>query len=161
MLTTLSPDQYVLFTVEGQDLYNYQVVHMDGTVKLVNLPVDEKYVPNIFLGATLVSDRQMFTDQKQIVVPPIRNFLTVNVKPDRNEYEPRDEGTLTVTTKNDEGKPVSAEVALSLADESIFYIQNDYAGDPRQFFFGTKRGQQIQTKSTLNQKSYVNLIEWN
>jgi uncharacterized protein YfaS (alpha-2-macroglobulin family) len=161
MLTTLSPGQYVLFTVEGQDLYDYQVVHMDGTVKLVNLPVDEKYVPNIFLGATLVSDRQIFTDQKQIVVPPIKNFLTVDVKPDRNEYEPQNEGTLTVTTKDDEGKPVSAEVVLSLADESVFYIQNDYAGDPRQFFFGTKRDQQIQTQSTLNQKSYVNLVEWN
>ncbi len=161
MLATLSPDQYVLFTVEGQDLYDYQVVHVDGTVKLINPPVDEKYVPNIFLGATLVSDRQIFTDQKQIIVPPIKNFLTVDVKPDRNEYEPRDEGTLTVTTRNDEGKPVSAEVALSLADESVFYIQNDYAGDPRQFFFGTKRGQQIQTQSTLNQKCYANLIEWN
>ncbi|HTV63358.1 MAG TPA: alpha-2-macroglobulin family protein [Verrucomicrobiae bacterium] len=161
MLATLNPGQYVLFTVEGQDLYDYQVVHVDGTVKLVNLPVDERYAPNIFLGATLVSDRQIFTDQKQIIVPPIKNFLTVDVKPNRDEYEPRDEGTLTVTTKNDEGKPVSAEVALSLADESVFYIQNDYAGDPRQFFFGTKRAQEIQTQSTLNQMNYVNLIEWN
>lgn len=161
MLATRDADQYVLFTVEGQDLYHYEVVHVDGTVKLINLPVDEKYVPNIFLGATLVSDRQIFTDQKQIIVPPIKNFLTVDVKPDRTQYEPRDEGTLTVTTKNDEGKPVSAEVALSLADESVFYIQNDYAGDPRQFFFGTKRNEQIQTQSTMNQKTYANLIEWN
>jgi uncharacterized protein YfaS (alpha-2-macroglobulin family) len=160
MLATLSPDQYVLFTVEGQDLYHYQVVHVEGTVKLINLPVDEKYVPNIFLGATLVSDRQIFTDQKQIVVPPIKNFLTVDVKPDRNEYGPRDEGTLTVTTRNDEGKPVSAEVALSLADESVFYIQNDYAGDPRQFFFGTKRDERIETQSTMNEIRYVNLVEW-
>ena len=76
----------MLFTVEGQDLYDYQVIHVDGTVKLVNLPVEEKYVPNIFLGATLVSDRQIFTDQKQIVVPPIKNFLTVDVKSDRSNY---------------------------------------------------------------------------
>src|SRR5208337_2273072 len=61
---------------------------------------------------------------------------------------------------NDEGQPVSAEVALSLADESVFYIQTDYAGDPRQFFFGTKRYQQIQTQSTMNQKSYAKLIEY-
>jgi alpha-2-macroglobulin len=66
---------------------------------------------------------------------------------------------LTVTTKNDEGKPVSAEVALGLVDESVFYIQSDYAGDPRQFYFGTKRGQQIQTQSTMNQKRYAKLVE--
>ena len=160
MLVAPTAGRYVLFTVEGEDLYHYQLVHLDGTVKLVNLVVDETYVPNVFLGATLVNDRQIFTDTKQIVVPPVKNFLNIEVKPDHAQYQPRDEGTFTVTTKNDEGQPVSAEVALSLADESVFYIQNDYAGDPRQFFFGTKRNQQIQTQSTMNQKSYAKLIEW-
>ena len=159
MVVAPTAGRYVLFTVEGEELYHYELVHLDGTVKLVNLAVDEKYVPNVFLGATLVNDRQIFTDSKQIVVPPVKNFLNVAVEPDHAEYQPRDEGTLTVTTKNDEGKPVSAEVALSLADESVFYIQADYAGDPRQFFFGTKRYQQVETQSTMNQKSYAKLIE--
>lgn len=157
MLVVNSPDRYVLFTVEGEDLYHYRLVHLTGTVKLVDLFVDEKYVPNVFLGATMVSDRQVFTDTKQVIVPPTKHFLTVDVKPDRPQYQPREDGTLTVTTKNDEGKPVAAEVALSLVDESVFYIQSDYAGDPRQFFYGTKRGQQVQTQSTMNQKSYVRL----
>jgi uncharacterized protein YfaS (alpha-2-macroglobulin family) len=158
MLVSGTPDRYVLFSVEGEDLYNYQLVHLDGTVKLVNLPVEEKHVPNIFLNATLVDDRQIFNDTKQIVVPPTKNFLTVDVKPDRKQYQPRDEGTLVVTTKSDEGKPVSAEVALSLVDESVFYIQSDYAGDPRQYYFGTKRQHPIQTQSTMNQKIYTKLV---
>lgn len=158
MLVSRSPDRYVLFSVECEDLYNYQLVHLEGTVKLVNLPVEEKHVPNVFLDATLVDDRQIFNDTKQIIVPPTKNFLTVDVKPDRSQYQPRDEGTFVVTTKNDEGKPISAEVALSLVDESVFYIQNDYAGDPRQFYFGTKRQHPIQTQSTMNQKSYAKLV---
>jgi uncharacterized protein YfaS (alpha-2-macroglobulin family) len=160
MLVTTTPDRYVLLTVEGGDLYHYELVHVDGTVKLVSLPVVEKYVPNMFLGATLVSDRQIFTDTKQIVVPPVKNFLAVEVKSDQEQYQPRDVGTFTITTRDDAGKPVPAEVALSLVDESVFYIQNDYAGDPRQFFYGTKRAQQIQTQATMNQKSYVKLVEW-
>ena len=158
MLVSRTPERYVLFSVEGEDLYNYQLVHLDGTVKLVNLPVEEKHVPNIFLNATLVDDRQIFNDTKQIIVPPTKNLLTVDVKPDRKQYQPRDEGTLLVTTKNDEGKPVSTEVALSLVDESVFYIQSDYAGDPRQFYFGTKRQHPIQTQSTMNQKTYAKLV---
>jgi alpha-2-macroglobulin len=160
MFVANSPDRYVLFSVEGDDLYSYQLVHLEGTVKLIELAVEEKHVPNVFLGAAMVSDRQLFTDTKQIVVPPTKNFLTVNVKPDREQYQPRDEGTLLVTTKNDEGKPVSAEVALGLVDESVFYIQSDYAGDPRQFYFGTKRGQRIQTQATMNQRSYAKLVRW-
>ncbi|MCU0784099.1 MAG: MG2 domain-containing protein [Verrucomicrobia bacterium] len=158
MLVANSPDRYVLFTVEGEDLYHHRLVHLDGPVKLLDLFVDEKYVPNVFLGATLVSDRQIFTDTKQVIVPPTKNFLTVEVKPDKAQYQPRDEGTLTITTKNDEGKPVSAEVSLGLVDESVFYIQSDYAGDPRQFYFGTKRGQQVQTQATMNQKGYAKLV---
>src|SRR5206468_448612 len=158
MLVAPTADHYVLFTVEGEELYHHRLVHLEGTVKLIDLLIEEKHVPNIFLGATLVSDRQMFVDTKQIVVPPAKNFLTLDVKPDRAQYQPRDEGTFTVTTKNDEGKPVSAEVALSLVDESVFYIQQDYAGDPRQFYFGTKREHQVQSQSTLNQKSYARLV---
>ena len=127
-------------------------------MKLVNLPVEEKHTPNIFLDATLVDDRQIFNDTKQIVVPPTKNFLTVDIKPDRAQHQPRDEGTFVVTTKNDKGEPVSAEVALGLVDESVFYIQSDYAGDPRQFYFGTKRQHPIQTQSTMNQKSYAKLV---
>jgi hypothetical protein len=158
MLVSRTPDRYVLFSVECEDLYSYQLVHLDGTVKLVNLPVDEKDVPNIFLDASLVDDRQIFNDTKQIVVPPTKNFLTVDVKPDHSQYQPRDEGTFTITTRNDEGKPVSAEVAFSLVDASVFYIQGDYAGDPRQFYFGTKRQHPIQTQSTMNQKTYTKLV---
>jgi hypothetical protein len=160
MLVANSADRYVLFTVEGEELYHYRLVHLTGTVKLIDLFVEDKYVPNVFLGAALVQDRQFFTDTKQVIVPPTKNFLAVDVKPDREQYQPRDEGTLTVTTRDHEGKPVSAEVALGLVDESVFYIQSDYAGDPRQFYFGTKRGLQIQTQSTLQQKAYAKLVEW-
>src|SRR5207253_4150413 len=109
------------------------------------LPIfEEKHVPNIFLSAAMVNDRQIFVDTKQVVVPPTKNFLTVDVKPDRPQYQPREEGTFTVTTKDESGKPVPVEVAFGLVDESVFYIQQDYAGDPRQFYFGTKRPQIVQ-----------------
>jgi len=160
MLVANSPDRYVLFTVEGENLQSYRLVHLTGTVKLINLLIGEEDVPNIFLGATLVSDREIFTDTQQVIVPPTKNFLTVEVTPDRKQYQPHDDGTLTVTTRDAAGKPVSAEVALSLVDESVFYIQSDYAGDPRQFFFGTKRPHRVWTQSTLNQKRYAKLIEF-
>ena len=158
MLVAPTSDRYVLFTVEGEDLYHYRLVHLEGTVKLIDLLIEEKHVPNMFLGATLVNDRQIFTDQKQIIVPPTKNFLTVNVKPDRAQYQPREEGTFTITTKDHDGKPVATEVALSLVDESVFYIQSDYAGDPRQFYYGTKRNHAVQTQSTMNQKGYARLV---
>ncbi len=152
-------ERYVLFSVEGEDLYSYRLVRMTGTAKLIEVPIEEKHVPNIWLSAAMVSDAQLHVDTKQIVVPPVDRFLSIDVKADREQYQPREEGTLTVTAKDVNGRPVSAEIALGLVDESVKYIQQDYAGDPRQFYYGTKRSQMVQTQSTFNQKSYIRLFD--
>ncbi len=159
MITAPTAGRWVLFAVEGDDIYNYQLVRLDGTVKLIELQIEDKHVPNVFLTAAMISDRQIFTDMKQVIVPPVEHFLSVEVKPDREEYEPREDGTLTVTTRDHAGRAVAAEVALGLVDEAVSYIQTDYAGDPRQFYFGSKRAQTVQTQSTFNQKAYAKLVE--
>ena len=160
MLVANSNDRYVLFTVEADELISHQVVHLTGTVKLVELQLSDAHVPNVFLSAAMVVDKQVHMDTKQVIVPPTKHFLTVDVKPDRAQYQPREDGTLLVTTRDHEGRPVAAEVAVGLVDESVYYIQSDYAGDPRKFYFGTKRQQRTQTQSTFNQKSYAKLVEW-
>ena len=48
---------------------------------------------------------------------------------------------------------------MGLVDQSVQYIQQDYAGDPRQFYYGQKRGHSVQTQSTFNHKSYMQLVE--
>jgi uncharacterized protein YfaS (alpha-2-macroglobulin family) len=159
MLVAPASDRYVLFSVEGNEISNFRLVHMSGTVKLIDLPIGEKDVPNIFLSAAMVSAGQIYTDTKQIIVPPVEQFLSVDVKPDRVEYQPRDEATLSITTRDHAGRPVAAEVALGMVDESVFYIQDDYAGDPRKFYFGEKRQQYVQTVSSFQQRSYVKLVK--
>ncbi len=159
MISTFTNDRYVLFSVEAEDLFSYQLIHVTGTAKLIELPIEEKHVPNIYLHAAMVSDAELFVDAKQVVVPPVQQFLSVDVKADREQYQPREEGTLSITARDANGKPVSAEIALGLIDESVKYIQQDYAGDPRQFYYGTKRTQAVETQSTFAQKSYLRLVE--
>ena len=159
LLSTFTNDRYVLFSVEADDLYSYKLVHVTGTAKLIELPIEEKHVPNVYLNAAMVSDAQLFVDTKQVVVPPVQQFLSVEVKADREQYQPREEGTLSIIAKDASGNPVSAEVALGMFDESVKYIQQDYAGDPRQFYYGSKRGQMVQIQSTFNQKVYMKLVE--
>ena len=159
MISTPVSNRHVLFSVEGEDLFSYKLVHVSGNTKLIELPIEEKHVPNIYLSALMISDAGLFMDHKNVVVPPVQHFLSVAVKADREQYQPREEGTLAIATKDADGRPVSAEVALGLIDESVRYIQADYAGDPRQFYYGRKRPHMVQTQSTLNQKPYARLVE--
>ncbi len=141
--------RWVLFTVEGEDLYQHQVFQLSGQVKLVQLPVTELHVPNVFLGATSIHGGRAFQDSEELVVPPVEQFLTVELTGDRAEYVPGEEGTLAVLVKDRAGEPVSAELSLALVDEAVAYIQGDYALDPRQFFYGEKRALWVQTSGTF------------
>jgi uncharacterized protein YfaS (alpha-2-macroglobulin family) len=157
MLVAPTSDRYVLFSVEADDLYSYQLVHLTGTVKLIQLDIKEKHVPNVFLNGVMVSDHQIYSDRKQVIVPPIKNFLNVAVTLDRDQYQPQEKGTLTVTAHNHKGKPVSAEVSVGLVDEAVYYIQKDMAADPRKFFYGQKRPQRIRTQSSFQMKRLARL----
>jgi uncharacterized protein YfaS (alpha-2-macroglobulin family) len=107
----------------------------------------------------MVSDRQIFVDTEEVIVPPVEQFLNIAVETDREEYEPRQEGRITITTTNSQGHPVSAEIAVGTVDESVYAIQAEYAADPRQFFYGRKRQRLVQTTSSFQLKSYARLVE--
>ena len=106
----------------------------------------------------MVSDGQLHADREEVVVPPVEQFLEVTIMPDRQDYEPRDAGRLTVFTRDVDGNPVSAEVAVALVDESVYSIQQPYAGDPRQFFYDRRQAAHIvRTTSTFSLKQYLKL----
>jgi alpha-2-macroglobulin len=158
MLSVPASDRWVLFTVEGDELHHFEVVHVTGTVKLLYLELGDEHVPNVYLGALMVSGRQTWWDQKEVVVPPVKSFLDVAVAPDSPTYEPGEKGTLTVTVRDHAGKPVQGEIALAVYDASLGYIQEDQAGDPRQRFYGERDPQLVRTTTTLNHRSFGKLV---
>lgn len=157
MISVPTSNRYVLFTVEGNTLHDHRVVHVEGTVKLIHVEVKDQHIPNVWLNASMVQNGQVHTDSEQVIVPPVEHFLKVNVAFDQSAYKPGGKGSLTVTTTNHDGKPVSADVSVALVDESVFYIQSELAGDIRQFFYRDRQGQAVGTSTTFNEKSYVRL----
>jgi uncharacterized protein YfaS (alpha-2-macroglobulin family) len=159
MISVPTNNRYVLFTIEGNDLHSYQVLHIEGTAKLVNVEVKEEHEPNIWLTASMVHEGQMYGDSAEVIVPPVKHFLDIAVDLDRDSYEPGQTGTLNVKVTDNDGNPVSAEVALAVLDESVYYIQQDLAGDPRPFFFSDRQYQQVATSSMFNHRALVKLVK--
>lgn len=157
MLTAPVGDRYLFFSVGADEILSTQVVHLEGTAKLIQLEIGEEHVPNSFLEAIMISDHQLYQDRKEIVIPPTDNFLNVVVTPDAEGYQPGEKGSYTLEVKDHDGDPVSAEVSFGLVDEAVYSIQSDLAGDIRQFFYGRKRGYAVRNASTYEQKSYIRL----
>jgi uncharacterized protein YfaS (alpha-2-macroglobulin family) len=159
MIVTPASGAWVLLTTAIGDDMTSQLVQLDGTVKLVQIPIDERHVPSFQLTASSVRDLTLMSTAETVAVPPSDHFVTVDVKSDREQYEPREEGTITVTTRDADGKPVAAEVALSVSDAALLAISQDQAGDPRQFFFGETRFVTIQVSASVQKQRYVRMIE--
>jgi len=154
LLHATSPGRFVLFSVEGEDLYDLRLVDLDGHDRLIEIEVEEHFVPNVFLAATSVGELRVEADREELSVPPTRQILEVRVAADREEYRPGEKGLFTVTSRDAEGQPVSAEIALAVADESVFAIQGELAEDPRAFFHGRKRPLRVQTGTSLDRMAF-------
>ena len=159
MISTPASGRTVLFTVGAAHLQSYQILRLDGTVKLLYLDIGDEHIPNTFLEALMVSGHEMFMEQKEIVVPPEQNFLKIEVSADAEGYHPGEKGSYSIRATDWQGEPVSAEISLGLVDDAVYYIQSELAPDIRQFFYGEKRHYAIQTASTFNQKPYFKVKE--
>lgn len=159
MIATPNSGQWVFFTTSSDRILDTQLLHLDGTVKLVQVPLDDRHTPSFFITASSVYDHALATETVRVVVPPVAHFLNVEVKTDRDEYRPRDEGSVTVTTRDVDGKPVPAEVALSLSDDSVAAIASDPAIDPRKYFFENRYGSILQSAASVQMQRYVTLVE--
>ncbi|MCP3916218.1 MAG: alpha-2-macroglobulin [bacterium] len=159
MIVTDTGGRHVLLTFEvGRELH-HQVLDLSGTVRLVTFDVREEHVPNFFVSATMIDGGEMHSDAHEVIVPPVKRFLDVTVQTERETYLPGEEAQVEVRVTDSNGEPVAAEVALAVADEAVVAIQQDYAPDPRAFFFGHPRRSRVQTSSTMHAKAYVRLVE--
>lgn len=154
MVTTPAPGRYVWLTVETDGLLESRVIEVEGTTKLLTLNVTDAWIPNVFIGASMFQDYTYYQDSQEAFVPPIEQFLDVAITSNAELYQPRDTGTFTVQTKDHNGQPVAAQVALSIFDESVLYIQPMLSGDPREFFYGQKRGNSVQTYSSVYERPF-------
>jgi uncharacterized protein YfaS (alpha-2-macroglobulin family) len=130
------PDAEVWLTVEGRKLFLSQIVRLRGGVGVVELPTEWQHAPNAFVSANLVNRKTLIRVQKSLRVAPRGKLLQVEVVPDKERYLPDEEAVYTIRTRDEEGKPISAEVALGVVDEAIYAIVPDYTPDIRRFFWG-------------------------
>ncbi|MBK7876723.1 MAG: alpha-2-macroglobulin [Planctomycetes bacterium] len=159
MIATSSSNRWVLLTAEGERLHSHQVVHVEGTAKLVRFPIGEEHLPNLWLSVFTAVNGDAASDTKEVIVPPTPRFLTVEVTPDAAQREPGAQGKLSVLVKDVRGEPVAAELTLSMVDESVLALQAEYTGDPRPFFHGERREHWVQSSSSVDTRAFRRLVK--
>jgi uncharacterized protein YfaS (alpha-2-macroglobulin family) len=127
----------VIVAVESTKIHTSQVLPMNATAKLIEIPLTDAYAPNVYVTATFVGPKHQFYNQSEIaMVSPESHFLNLSVTPDKPKYKPGDQATYTIKASYPNGKPAAnTEVSLGVVDESIYAIRPESAGDIRRFFY--------------------------
>lgn len=98
-------------------------------------------------------EKRFIFGQKLLQVSPQDRFLQVEVTPDNGEYKPREKARYTIKTTDAGGKPVSAEVSLSVVDEAIYAISEEMVPEIKRFFYG-KRPNLVATTTSFVERYF-------
>jgi uncharacterized protein YfaS (alpha-2-macroglobulin family) len=151
MLATQHSNAYVLLSdnVDNNCLLSWKLVSVPNRVTTLDLPITKERQPNFFIEATTVADGRVHQQSSRILVPPEEGMLKVTVATDKPTYKPGEKATVTVTARTLDGKPAQAQVALSVFDKSVLYIQPEYTPEIARFFHGRVRTHSMQMGTNL------------
>jgi len=141
MINTKRAGSYVLFSdeVDNGNLLSWRLLYLPQRHIIVDVPIKETHRPNFFVEATVVSDALVRQQAARLCVPPEKTMLQLSVTTDKAEYRPGEKATVRVSVKTPEGAPAKAQVALSVFDKSVLYIQPEYTPPIAKFFYGQVR----------------------
>ena len=133
-------DSTLFLTLEAESrILSHQVLRTNGKTKVLALPIEEGYAPNVFLHVMSIREGGFFQATREIFVPPTQRFMDVSARFEQDSYLPGQKAKLVVDSRDHKGNPVSARFAASIYDKSITYIRSDSTPDIRRFFYGARR----------------------
>ena len=136
-----------------------QVVRLEGKSTLAEIEVTKKDMPNFFVEAVTIASGQLFSETKEIVVPPEKRILNVAVEPSSREYKPGEPAEVKVTLTDFFGKPFVGSTVMAIYDKSVEYISGgSNVPEIKDFFWKWRRSHYPQTESNLSWYFY-NLVK--
>jgi uncharacterized protein YfaS (alpha-2-macroglobulin family) len=117
-----------------------EVVRLDGRSALREVPLAAADSPNIFVEAVTVRGGRVFTETREILLPPESRALNVEVKPVASTVKPGETAKARVRLTDAAGRPVRGSLTLAVYDKSVEYISGgSNVADIREFFWKWRR----------------------
>ena len=133
----------VLVSVERAGVMRHEVLRVEGSTLLYELPITEADVPTAHFTVTLVkgvdeesANPDYRTGQIALNVEPVERRLTVAITPSVPMAQPRDTVSFDVLATDAHGEPVQAEFGLALTDKAILSLMPPNSGTLEDTFYG-------------------------
>lgn len=148
LVRTNHPKLPVLMVLEGGDIWDYRVLPDSRAAKTWAISTDVKLSPNAYVAAEQWVKGQLVSGNVVLPVPDRTKQMKVEATPDKKVYRPGDRATYTIRTTDGKGKPISAEIAMSVVDEAIYALTPDVTSDLYGLYWGLRQdGVQMQSSA--------------
>lgn len=132
-----------------------KVIRLKGKSTVEEIEVAKKDMPNFFVEAVTISDAQVHSEMKEIVVPPEKRILNVEVLPSNKEYKPGEEATIKVHVTDHTGENYIGSTVLTMYDKAVEYISGgSNVPDIKEFFWKWRRQHHPNQQTSLAKWSH-------
>lgn len=94
-------------------------IQLDGKSLEVEVPLDLRDMPNMFIEGITVHGAKVHKAVRQILLPPVSKLIEVTLEPAKPRVKPRETSGLKVTLRDADGKPVTGSAVLAVYDKSL------------------------------------------
>ncbi len=158
--TARSGGTVLFFTRPVNGVYDEpEVIDFKGKSAFREVEITKKDMPNFFLEAVTIADGKIYSTMKQIVVPPEKRVLNVEVLPSKEKFKPGEEAKARIRITDLDGKPVKSSIVATVYDKSVEYISGgSNVQEIKEFFWKWQRHHNITEESSL-QKIFSNILK--
>ncbi len=138
-----------------------KVLRIKGKSAVEEITVTKKDMPNFFVEAVTISGGKVYTEVREVIVPPEERVLQVKVEPSATEYKPGQQATVKVKLTELNGEPFVGSLVATMYDKAVEYISGGTnVPEIKAFFWKWRRSHYPQTESTLG-RWFRNLLKPN
>jgi uncharacterized protein YfaS (alpha-2-macroglobulin family) len=171
MINTERSDSFVLLFLRPSNGFypKPQIIHLKGKTLLEAIDIEKRDMPNFFIEALTVSDGKVHTVLKEILVPPEKRILNVEVLPldgekdkksgDTVRYRPGEKAKVKIRITDFFGKPLTSSAVVTVYDKAVEYISGgSNVSAIKPFFWKWRRNHTARTISNV-QMYFHNLLK--
>jgi uncharacterized protein YfaS (alpha-2-macroglobulin family) len=127
-----------------------KILRLKGKSIEEEITVVQRDMPNFYVEALTIADGRVHTETRELVVPPEKRVVNVEVAPNQQEYKPGQQATIKLKLTDIHGKPFVGSTVVSVYDKSVEYISGgSNVPEIKEFFWKWRRHHYPRTESSL------------
>ena len=157
LVNTARPDSWIVLFLRpaGGHYPMPKVVHAEGKSTQEAIEVVKRDMPNFFIEAFTVADGRVYTETREVIVPPESRILGLAVTPSAEKYKPGEKAVVRLKLTGPDGKPFVGSTVVSIYDKAVEYVSGgSNVPEIKAFFWKWRRQHQPSAESSLDHFGY-------